>query len=329
MFVLNLLAGLLAPAAVLARNYGPELPHPADPFADPKDDPYNPLGYIATDSLTAIAFSLILASALIHTVWMRKWGAWWMTCMVIGEYTFALGIGSRFGLARQPEGKSIYIVEYLFVVLSPCAFIAADYILLGRLARSLDAGKHLVIPPTRIMITFLVSDITTFLIQAAGGGVSIGANTIKQAKAGSNIFLAGLIIQLVSFVTFSIIFVYFMFRVHRHEQHVWTRDSSKRWYADWRALAGALAISCVGIIIRSFYRVVELSQGFQGPIAENEGLFYGLDTLPLFIAVVVYVPFWPGRFIPRTSSLDTKDTTDTQETSLPDSELPSQEKIAA
>lgn len=47
------------------------------------------------------------------------------------------------------------------------------------------------------------------------------------------------------------------------------------------------------------FRVIELSEGFKGPLATNEGAFYGLDTLPLFIAVAVYVPFWPGRFVPR------------------------------
>lgn len=51
--------------------------------------------------------------------------------------------------------------------------------------------------------------------------------------------------------------------------------------------------------IRCIYRVTESSQGFGGSISKIEGLFYGLDTLPLFIAIAVYVPFWPGRFIPR------------------------------
>ena len=43
---------------------------------------------------------------------------------------------------------------------------------------------------------------------------------------------------------------------------------------------------------------MELSGGFQGPLTRSEPFFYGLDTLPLFIAISVYVPFWPGRFIP-------------------------------
>lgn len=54
----------------------------------------------------------------------------------------------------------------------------------------------------------------------------------------------------------------------------------------------------MGIQIRSVYRTIELSQGFGGHLATVEGLFYGLDTLPLFLAFAIYVPFWPGRFIP-------------------------------
>jgi hypothetical protein len=43
-----------------------------------------------------------------------------------------------------------------------------------------------------------------------------------------------------------------------------------------------------------------LSEGYAGPLATSEKHFYGLDTLPLFIAIAIYVPFWPGRYI-RTS----------------------------
>jgi len=75
-------------------------------------------------------------------------------------------------------------------------------------------------------------------------------------------------------------------------------DKAKPWYNSWRTLATALFISCIGILIRSGFRVTELSQGYGGPLTTNEALFYGLDTLPLFIAVALYIPFWPGRFIP-------------------------------
>ncbi|THH19869.1 hypothetical protein EW146_g1399 [Bondarzewia mesenterica] len=217
--VLVLLVALLAAAPVWAKSRRP--PNPADPYADPANDPNNGLRYIASNTLTGIAFS------------------------------FASGIGLRIGLHFHPDSQGIYIAEYLFVVLS-----------------------------------------------AAGGGVSIGATTVQGAKTGSNIFLAGLAIQLVSFFFFTCTFTLFIYRVHKHEPKAWSLDQTKPWYNDWRSLGVAIAFSCVGILIRSVYRTIELSQGFEGPIATNEGNFYGLDTLPLFIAVVVYCPFWPGRFIP-------------------------------
>lgn len=47
----------LAPFTSAAQHTN--LPRP-DPFADPKHDPYNPLKYIASNTLTAIAFCEIL-----------------------------------------------------------------------------------------------------------------------------------------------------------------------------------------------------------------------------------------------------------------------------
>jgi hypothetical protein len=58
-----------------------------------------------------------------------------------------------------------------------------------------------------------------------------------------------------------------------------------------------LGLSCVGILVRSAYRTVELGEGFNGHLSTTESYFYALDTLPLFIACVVYVVVWPGRVI--------------------------------
>ncbi|KAG7449130.1 uncharacterized protein BT62DRAFT_979190 [Guyanagaster necrorhizus] len=144
---------------------------------DLSNDPNNPLRYIATNVLTAVAFSFMLTTALIQTYWMKRWGARRMMPMTIGAYS------TRFGLHTHPESKGIYIVEYLFVVLSPYAFISANYVLLGRLSRYLRAPEHLLINPPRITAVF---NVTTFLIQATGGAVTIG----------SRIFLVGLALQL-------------------------------------------------------------------------------------------------------------------------------------
>ena len=48
---------LLSFATPSLAKFAPAVPRPANPFLDPKADPYNPLKYIASNVLTAIAFS--------------------------------------------------------------------------------------------------------------------------------------------------------------------------------------------------------------------------------------------------------------------------------
>jgi hypothetical protein len=68
------------------------------------------------------------------------------------------------------------------------------------------------------------------------------------------IFLAGLIMQLVSFVFFCAIYARFLYRVYTEEQDVCVRDSKQPWYNDWRTLAAALVVSCIGLLVRIICR---------------------------------------------------------------------------
>ena len=56
--------------------------------------------------------------------------------------------------------------------------------------------------------------------------------------------------------------------------------------------------------------MTELSQGYHGHLATTEAFFYALDSLPLFIAIVVYVPFWPARMLPEIDRLGVVDAID-------------------
>ncbi|KAI0762726.1 RTA-like protein [Fomes fomentarius] len=243
---------------------------------------------------------------------LRHWGGRCMLAMVIGEFTWAVGFGIRFGLHSDPDNQGIYIAYYLFIVLSPCAFIASEYMLMGRLARYIDSNAHLLIPPKRITVVFVASDITTFLIQATGAGIAITKDPILSKK-GERIFLTGLALQLVSFFLFVLVVVRFLYRVKTMEPKTWVKDANKRWHSDWRFLSGVLLVSSAGVLVRCVYRVVELSQGFHGTLTTTEVYFYVLDSLPLFIAVAVYTPFWPARMLPMIDKLGVAATGETQE----------------
>ncbi|KAL4076688.1 RTA1 like protein-domain-containing protein [Scleroderma yunnanense] len=269
---------------------------PTNPYFDPKNDPCNPLRYIVSNSLTVMVISVVLASALIHTFWAFRYRTTWMLTLVTSEYCYAIGFCFRFLLHYYPDSRRIYITEYLIIVLSPCGFIAADYVLLGRFAKFLSCSEHVPLPPNKITLVFVISDISTFLIQATGGSL-ITSHSATMIVRGVHILLAGLVLQLVSFFTFSCIYVRFLYKIYTRRPDIWNKDQTKSWYSHWRALAGALMISSIGILIRSGYRVAEISYGYQGLLATTEGYFYFMDTLPLVIANLAYIPCWPARFI--------------------------------
>lgn len=287
------LLALLVTSAQAATN---SVTCPSDPYLDPRNDPCNALGYIANNTLTAVAFVYVLLVVLIQTYQVIYNGGKFMLSMVIGEYVYALGFAFRFALHHSPDSLGIFISEDLMIVLSPCFFIAANYTLLGRLAGEIDCAHHVLLPVKRLTLIFVLSDVITFVIQA--GGASLTTSKVQSsASTGLHIFFIGLIMQLVSFVFFCAIYARFLYRVYTEEQDVCMRDSKQPWNNDWRTLAAALSVSSIGILIRSFYRVVEASQGFRGNLSTSEAAFYLGDTIPICLAIVVYVPFWPGRFI--------------------------------
>lgn len=59
----------------------------------------------------------------------------------------------------------------------------------------------------------------------------------------------------------------------------------------------ALLWTCVGILIRSVYRIAEFAQGYDGKLRTTEAYFYALDSLPLFLAIAVWAVVWPPAYL--------------------------------
>ncbi|KAG8885639.1 hypothetical protein FRB98_001732 [Tulasnella sp. 332] len=260
--------------------------------------------YIASITLASVALAFYLPVTLVMFFNLWKWGGRYMLYMAIGSACYCVGLAFRYPLHSQPDSIGIYIGMDMFIVLSPCAFIATVYILLGRLAGELRMGQYLFIGPTKLAKYFVVSDLSTFLIQGNGAGLLPSRSATLR-----NIFLVGLAMQLISFIIFTCIFVIWGYRVRKHSPGGWVRDrvAGKPWYKDWRALAAAMLLSCAGILVRSLFRVMENGEGFEGRLTTTESYFYCLDCLPLFLAIVGYLAFWPSNFISNNPPLGTQD----------------------
>jgi hypothetical protein len=107
--------------------------------------------------------------------------------------------------------------------------------------------------------------------------------------------IAGVVIQVVFLGLFMILFGEFSWRLrgvsesNKDVRFVEARATRRfRWlkYAVW----GATFL----IFVRSVYRVAELQQGFDGPIAQNEPLFMVLEGPMIFLAVGLLTVLHPG-----------------------------------
>ncbi|KAG8729763.1 hypothetical protein FRC11_008074 [Ceratobasidium sp. 423] len=277
------------------------------PSIDPQDDPRNPLRYIPNKPLAIIAGLLYLAVPAVCLIWCRSHWARYMLTIMIGGICYAVGLFLRLPFGSNPHQLGLYIAMDMFIVLSPCAFIATVYMLLGRLALHLDADEYLLVKSRIITKLFLTSDITTLLVQASGGGMSVMESL---SDIGKKIFLIGLIVQLISFILYMGVFAVFLYRmkVNRPEECTFPRNKAE-FFSNWTTLAGAMVVSCIGILIRSMFRTIENSQGYHGYLATHEVYFYALDTLPLFIATLVFVITWPPLYLTRYGHVNSVDST--------------------
>lgn len=148
-----------------------------------------------------------------------------MLTLTLGMTVMAAGFALRYVFAQSPESIGMYVImDLVRLPLSspwrpngdsprsvyppfgmthsarthppvadmfpqPCFFLATDYMLLARLSFTFDqqvAERCLVIKASRLATLFVCSDVITFLLQAAGGGLMSSAS---GAKLGNTVRL--------------------------------------------------------------------------------------------------------------------------------------------
>ncbi|WVQ83101.1 hypothetical protein IAT38_005239 [Cryptococcus sp. DSM 104549] len=260
---------------------------PDDPYADPANDPCNILKYIPNKAINILAAALYLLVATALTYRAIRQRADYFMCLVLGAWAEGAGFVMRVVAREHPQSVNLFIVHNLFIVLPPCAFLAGDYILFGRLVASLSASQHVrPLTPRIISWIFISSDLFTFAIQGTGGSLA----TTDAIDAGQKLFLVGLALQLAVFVIFSALWALFGVRVYLRDAAQWNREG-------WKPLYWAMGFTCICFVLRSFFRVIELGQGYGGHLATHEVYFLTLDSLPLLLGIAAYVIFWPGAWL--------------------------------
>ncbi|KAJ7794398.1 RTA1 like protein-domain-containing protein [Mycena olivaceomarginata] len=262
-------------------------------------------GYVPKTSLAIIGLAMFVFSGLIHWIhFFRFRQQLFLITLTLGMTTMAIGFGIRIVFAHSPTSIGIYVIMDMVASSSrPALSWQRDYMLLARLASTFDtqvSERCLLIRASRLAKLFVCSDVITFLLQAAGGGLMSSGS---MASMGNKIIMLGLSLQLASFAIFTAVLMLFGFRLRRDFPQYWFpqkkalpfRIFSAAPIDDWRILFFIICITCAGILIRSIFRIAEFAGGYNGYITTHEVYFYLFDSLPLWLSMTLYCIMWPKR----------------------------------
>jgi hypothetical protein len=150
--------------------------------------------------------------------------------------------------------------------------------------------------PKYFYYAFISCDIISLILQAVGGAMS--STSSGSSTTGVNIALAGLALQVVTLVAFSIAIVDYAIR----GRAAWSTITYSRRFV---IFASACAAATILILVRCCYRVYELNEGYQqsSEALRDQPLFIGLESIMVVVAAYAMIFAHPGPALqPRKSS---------------------------
>ncbi|KAF3014889.1 hypothetical protein E8E15_004955 [Penicillium rubens] len=229
----------------------------------------------------AIIFLILFVAATTFHFWkLHQTRAWFCLAFSLGGIFEVIGYIGRAAAHNATDSVIIYAIQNAFLLLGPTLFAASVYMTLGRIIRSVHAEKHSLVRINWLTKTFVMGDVVSFVVQGSASGLmATGDNT----KLGSNIVVAGLVIQVIMFGLFIVTSAVFEVRMRRSPP---TEAFNNRinWIGRVRTLYAVSAL----ILIRSIFRVVEYAAGNHGYPLTHEWMLYVFDSALMIICMVIW-----------------------------------------
>ncbi|SCV02459.1 LAME_0H01002g1_1 [Lachancea meyersii CBS 8951] len=213
------------------------------------------------------------------------------TRLVTKFFPLLIGVLTECGgyIARIVSNSDLYAlgpyVAQTVMLLVAAAFMAATiYMNFGRLLVLMNATSVSFVPIRFSTTIFVTGDVISILLQAVGGSI-LGAS--DNHKLGSNIIIAGLVVQVLVFGLFVITEIRFLLLADK------VSPLTPRISRQWRILNLNLFWCSILILVRSIVRLVEFIQGYSGYIIKHEWFIYVFDAVPMFLVAVFFIITFP------------------------------------
>lgn len=186
-------------------------------------------------------------------------------------------------IAHNATGKLIP-----FILLAPALFAASIYMVLGRIIRSVRGEQHWLIRVHWLTRAFVLGDVLSFMIQDGDAGLMVTGDNVAL---WNDIVIASLAIHVLSFGLFICTAIHFQYKIEKFP----TRESVVDEDMPWKKNLWGLYGMSIFVLIRSVFRVVEYSLGYDGYALRHEWTLYVFDAVPMVGVMVIFAVWYPSQ----------------------------------
>jgi hypothetical protein len=209
-----------------------------------------------------------------------------------------VGYAGRVILYNNPFDETGFQMQICCLIISPAFVSAGLYLTL----------KHIVInfgeswsrlPPAWYTRIFITGDILSLVLQGAGGGIAATADDGSDLQdIGSNLMVAGVVLQVVVLSCFGALLVEYTLRTYRRRDQLSAAAMRLFHKTSFRCFIFAIIVGFLGIFIRCIYRIPELTGGWGSELMRDETDFIVLEGVMIVMSVLVLTVFHPGLCFP-------------------------------
>ncbi|KAF8901514.1 RTA1-domain-containing protein [Gymnopilus junonius] len=276
------------------------------------DSPYN---YIPSEGVAITYIVLYGLSTLIHLGQAIYFQTWWLIPTVcLSGVLEILGWAARLWSSLNPPNPSPFEMQITCTIIGPTPLLAANFVILGILIQRLGP-QYSRLTPRGYTILFCTSDVISLIVQAVGGGRAATAFSAGQdPNPGGHIMLGGISFQLAVIVIYALCAIEFYVRytkkwpVRRIKTEDHPAEQQERALGQEGLMSGKITLMSVALLfsttclfIRSVYRTIELTDGWEGRIIGTQVLFNVLDGAMVTLAIFTINFAHPGLLLGRRS----------------------------
>ncbi|EUC35468.1 hypothetical protein COCCADRAFT_90632 [Bipolaris zeicola 26-R-13] len=212
--------------------------------------------------------------------------------LVIGALCEVGGYSARIASHFDNQAWAPFITQGVLLLIGPLWFAATVYMMLGRTIRL--AGAEEIVGGRARWYTrgFVTADVTTLVVQGLGASI-MGTMQLSLAIAGEKIVIAGLALQVATFMVFLVAAGDFHLRMKRRVAGA----SGPVIDTPWERMLYILYSVSALILLRCVFRLIEYSMGNAAYLIAHEWTLYCFDAVPMFLVVVLLLLFEPPRYV--------------------------------